>query len=85
MSWIDNAFSTIWDNHIKYKSSKAKIDSIESTFENKSEINSKSSGLIHKDRVFSLIINDVGFKYHPGEFEICSLNMNLEKGDLITK
>jgi len=83
MGWIDNAFSTIWDNHIKYKSSKAKIDTIESTFEKKSEINSKSSGFIHKDRVSSLTINDVGFKYHLGEFEICSLNMNLEKGDFV--
>lgn len=83
MGWIDNAFSTIWDNHIKYKSSKAKIDTIESTFEKKSEINSKSSGFIHKDRVSSLTINDVSFKYHLGEFEICSLNMNLEKGDFV--
>lgn len=83
MGWIDNAFSTIWDNHIKYKSSKAKIDTIESTFEKESEINSKSPGLIHKDKVSSLTINDVGFKYHLGEFEIGSVNMNLEKGDFV--
>ena len=87
MGWIDNAFSTIWDNHIKYKSSKAKVDTIESTFQNKSEINDKdngkSLGLIHKDSVSSLTINDIGFKYHPGEFEICGLNMNLEKSDFV--
>lgn len=81
MGWIDNAFSTIWDNYIKYKSSKAKIDTIESTFSYKSEVNSKSSDLIHEDRVSSLTINDVGFKYQPGEFELSGLNMNLEKGD----
>ena len=83
MGWIDNAFSTIWDNHIKYKASKAKIDMIESTFENIGDINSESPCVVPKDRVSSLTVSDVGFQYHPGEFEICSLNMNLEKGDFV--
>ena len=39
--------------------------------------------MVPKDRVSSLTVSDVGFQYHPGEFEICSLNMNLEKGDFV--
>ena len=56
---------------------------IESTFENIGDINSESPCVVPKDRVSSLTVSDVGFQYHPGEFEICSLNMNLEKGDFV--
>lgn len=84
MGWIDNAFSTIWNNYIKYRSSKAKIDTINSTFVGivKQPITNYNV-FDSREHIKTLTIDNVGFKYVPGEFELNKMNMKLEKGDFV--
>ena len=84
MGWIDNAFSTIWNNYIKYKSAKAKIDKIESTFANQSSLKKiKNSTINWHNDTNSLTINNICFKYKLGNFELKGINLLLHRGDFV--
>lgn len=84
MGWIDNAFSTIWNNYIKYKSAKAKIDKIESTFANQSSLKKiKNSTINWHNDTKSLTINNICFKYKLGNFELKGINLLLHRGDFV--
>lgn len=81
MGWIDNAFSTIWDNYIKYKSAKAKIHVINSTFRDKQTFSYQDTQFDKTIRKFSLL--DISFHYKNNNFQIQDINMELIAGDFV--
>lgn len=82
MGWIDNAFSTIWNNYIKFEASRAKINTIEQIFDEK-DSNTKLKGMSMEKEIETLSINNVGFQYNESGFRIENINMELKKGDFI--
>ena len=80
MGWVDNAFSTIWRNIITYKSARAKIDVIDSTFKPTSYSNYEP---IPPKSVETFSLSHIDYKYRLGDFKLNDVNLNLYKGDFV--
>lgn len=80
MGWVDNAYTTVWNNIVTYKSAKAKIDVIDSTFK---ESSYTKDCLMPEENIHSFSLSNIGYKYHLGDFELAGINLRLEKGDFI--
>lgn len=80
MGWVDNAFSTIWNNIVTYKSAKARADVIKSTFKDSDYVNDFK---IENESINTFSLSNIGYKYRNGDFELKDINIDLKKGDFV--
>lgn len=80
MYCLDNAFSTIWNNIVTYKSAKARADVIKSTFKDSDYVNDFK---IENESINTFSLSNIGYKYRNGDFELKDINIDLKKGDFV--